>query len=224
MKNIISVIFIFLITSSSYSQDSTWQYGYQIGGNLSSFQGDNPYGREAFSNLGFNFGTYVKYAISGLSSIFLELRYVNKGAQWGCSWVPSLCAKSRRSYDASYIELPFYYSATLFRLRDDAELFTVQIGPYISRSFSASFIDQYYDAPGEWVPPTAGRKIEDYVNSYDYGLSFGIQLFHPKVDHLFIRLVLDLSLTPFLKEDLVPESGDSKKMMKSFILFIGIQT
>ncbi len=112
MKYLFSVIFIILITSSSYSQDSTWQYGYQIGGNLSSFQGNNPYGREAYSNLGFNFGMYIKYVISRLSNIFLEFRYVNKGAQWGCSWVPSICAKSRRSFDASYIELPIYYSAT----------------------------------------------------------------------------------------------------------------
>ena len=209
----------------SFAQDSTWQYGYQIGANLSSFTGDNPYRYEAYSNFGINLGTYFKYMASTFSSFYIELRYINKGAQWGCTWLPIPgCDGDTRSYDISYLELPLYYSATLKRFDDESELLALQIGLFVSYALFFKSSELYSDAPGDWVPPTAGRKVEDYINRFDYGVSLGAQLYHNKNHNFYLRFVLDVSLIPLLKEDFVPGSGDSKNTIKSFILFLGIET
>jgi hypothetical protein len=224
MKPLFIIIITFLLFTSICAQDSTWQYGLQIGANLSSFTGENPYGDEPYSNFGINFGMYYKYLFSRVSSIYLEFRYINKGAQWGCTWIPiSGCDSDRSKYDLTYIEIPVYYTATVIRFKDAAELLTLQIGPYFSYAVSTSS-SELYEAPGDWVPPTAGRNFEDYINRFDYGISVGSQLFHNKNHNIFFRFVIDVSLLPLFKEDFVPGSGDSKNTIKSFIIFFGIET
>ncbi len=224
MKPFYIIIITLLLVSLSFSQDSTWQYGYQFGANLSSFTGENPYRGEAYSNFGLNFGMYFKYMVSTFSSIYFELRYINKGAQWSCTWISLVaCDGGSTSYDMTYLELPLYYSATVIRFEDSAELLTLQIGPFISYALFHKFSD-INEAPGDWVSPNAGREFEDYINRFDYGISLGAQLFHNKNHNFFLRFVIDVSLSPLFKEDFRLESGDSKNTIKSFILFFGIET
>ena len=119
--------------------------------------------------------------------------------------------------------MPVYYTATILRFDDKAALWTLQIGPFLSYAISTNVTENYEDAPGDWSPPTSGRKFEDYVNRFDYGISFGTQLYHNKNHNIFLRLVFDWSISPLFKEDFVPESGDSKNTLKSFMLFFGIE-
>ena len=100
IKVIYIVILTFVLFFTCDAQDSTWQFGIQGGANLSYFAGDNPYGTEAYGNFGLNFGFYYKYMISQVSSIYLELRYINKGAQWGSTWLPIAASGTPvRKYD-----------------------------------------------------------------------------------------------------------------------------
>ena len=224
MKTFHSILFILLFGSFVFAQDSTWQYGYQFGANLSSFTGNNPYG-EQYSNFGLNFGVYFKYRLSDFSKIYAEIRYISKGARWGCTWIPiSDCDGDVRNYDISYLQIPIYYSASVMRFDDQAELLALQVGPYFSYPLSASVTDLYSDAPGDFIPSSAGRNIEDYLRSVDYGISVGLQLYHNKNHNIFFRFVFDLSVSSLFKEDYIPESGDSKNTLKSFIVFFGIET
>jgi hypothetical protein len=47
MKQFLVILLTLTFISAGLGKDSTWQFGYQLGANLSSFTGDDPYGNQS---------------------------------------------------------------------------------------------------------------------------------------------------------------------------------
>ena len=204
-----------------FAQDSL-HTGLQIGGNLSSLTGGNLDKMEYFKNWGLNFGVYWNYSLNNFSDFVVEFRYINKGTRWGC-WFLGACDADHIFYRANYLELPIYYSLKPFYAKNKTKFLNLQLGPFISYAVSTS-VEESYQIPSGYDIPDYGKLLDKETNKFDYGISFSIQLFHDKLENVFMRLIYDLSLSSILKSGVATTPNDlSDRKMRSLILFLGYE-
>ena len=190
--------------SSKNESDSNMLSGFQIGGNLSAIS------HNSTSNIGLNIGLYWDYSLSKISDLQIELWYIQKGSLW--KW-----GDSHVNYYITYFQLPIYYSLTLLKNKNSNKLLNIQSGFYLSYAISRESESVY-----EYYGRTGNISVENIIKKYDYGISFGLQIFTK--NNIFIRLIYDHGLSNIIKtsENLTPVDA-SKAKMWSLILYIGYE-
>jgi hypothetical protein len=213
-------IFLILLNSSIFSQDSTLStqdslhIGIQIGGNLSSIHGVNVRSESPTKKTGFNIGYYLSYPLNNFSDLNFELWYIKKGSGWGCN---NLYCDDE--YRLSYLELPVYYSLKILKHKNSNKLLNLQAGLFFSYNVARNAKSVSY------ITGEREYSLEDIIKKYDYGITFSLQWFIIK-EQGFIRINYDLGLAPMFKtlENLTVEDIDrSKQRMRSLIFFIGYE-
>jgi hypothetical protein len=110
-------------------------------------------------------------------------------------------------------------SGTFSSAHRHLSLLNINLGVYLGYAVSRNS-DVVFE--GSNTSLTSGEfDAENLVRSFDYGLSFGLQLYHHKLSSIFIRMIYDLSLSSFFNEENILVEDLAKRKLSAIILFIG---